>query len=128
MQLGEGIRKVGFRKWYERALIRSHFYLVTCIVCTVGVLSTIEVFGEATGADRLFDVFALALFGGLAVVSLRRYVSGMMHAEHTAHQATCTVCQSYGQLSVERETDDAQGARLHVRCKRCDHRWPIVLG
>lgn len=126
MQLGEGIRRLGFRKWYERTLIRSHFYLATCVVCTVGVLATAEAFGGASGKDRLFDAFALALFAGIAAVSLRRYVSGLMHAEHTANQATCAACQSYGQLRVEREDDD--GARLLVRCKRCHHGWSIMVG
>lgn len=123
MQLGEGIRKHGFRKWYEKALIQSHFYLVTAIVCTVGLLSVFEAFSEARGTDRLFDVLALALFGALGVYSLRRYLFLLMHAEHTANQATCEQCKTYGYLQVAEE--DIARERLLVRCKRCSHTWPM---
>lgn len=123
MQLGDGIRKVGFRKWYEKALIRSHFYLLTAIVCTVGLLSVFEVFNRVSGADRAFDVLALVLFGIVGVYSMRRYLYLLMHAEHSANQATCAQCKAYGALLVERE--DETGARLQVRCKRCSHRWAI---
>lgn len=123
MQLGDGIRTIGFRKWYEKALIHSHFYLLTAIVCTVGLLSVFEVFHRAQGADRLFDVLALVLFGVVGFFSLRRYLYLLMHAEHTANQATCEQCQAYGALLVERE--EAAGTRLQVRCKRCSHSWAI---
>lgn len=123
MQLGDGIRTVGFRKWYERVLIRSHFYLATCIVCTVGLLASMEAMRGTTGVDRAFDVVALVGFTLVAAVSLRRYLYLLMQAEHSANQATCSACKAYGQLVVDHE--DADGGRLHVRCKRCQHRWPI---
>lgn len=123
MQLGDGIRKLGFRKWYEKALIHSHFYLLTAIVCTVGLLSVFEVFNKARGTDRVFDVLALVLFGVVGFYSLRRYLFLLMHAEHTANQATCQQCQAYGALLVESE--DESRTRLQVRCKRCSHRWAI---
>lgn len=123
MQLGDGIRKFGFRKWYEKALIQSHCFLVTAIVCTVGLLSVFELFSEARGSDRLFDVLAVALFGIVGFYSLRRYLYLLMHAEHTASQATCAQCNTYGFLKVEQE--ERSGARLLVSCKRCSHRWPM---
>jgi predicted Zn finger-like uncharacterized protein len=123
MTLGDGIRKLGFRKWYERVLIRSHMYLLMTIICTVGLLLVVEVFSKARGADRAFDIMALILFTVVGAMSLRRYVYLLMHAENTANQAVCAQCQSYGQLQIEHE--DLQGHRLHVRCKRCQHRWPI---
>jgi ABC-type nickel/cobalt efflux system permease component RcnA len=124
MTLGDGIRKLGFRKWYERALIHSHLYLLMAILCTVGLLSVFEVFSRARGADRAFDLMALVLFTVVGALSLRRYLYLLMHAENTAHQAVCSKCQSYGYLQIEHE--DAHGHRLHVRCKRCQHRWPIT--
>jgi ABC-type nickel/cobalt efflux system permease component RcnA len=121
MTLGDGIRKFGFRKWYERVLIRSHLYLLMAILCTVGLLSVFEVFSRANAADRAFDLMALLLFGIVGALSLRRYVYLLMHAENTANQAICPSCESYGYLQINHEDTH----RLHVRCKRCQHRWPI---
>lgn len=123
MQLSEGIRKFGFRKWYERELIHSHLYLLMTILCTVGLLATFEALGRVRGIERAFDAAALALFAAVGGVSLRRYIYLLMHAENTANQAVCAQCKSYGVLQVEREEQAAQ--RLQVACKRCGHRWPI---
>jgi DNA-directed RNA polymerase subunit RPC12/RpoP len=123
MQLGEGIRTVGFRKWYERALIHSHLYLLLTILCTVGLLATFEVTGKAHGAERAFDLMALVLFAVVGGVSLRRYIFLLMHAENTASQAVCSDCKAYGALRVEQE--NRRSEQLVVACKRCGHRWPI---
>jgi hypothetical protein len=31
----DDIRKLGFRRWYERQLLESHACLVTCFLCTI---------------------------------------------------------------------------------------------
>lgn len=36
MRLADGIRKRGFRKWYEGELTRSHLRLVLVLLCAVG--------------------------------------------------------------------------------------------
>jgi predicted Zn finger-like uncharacterized protein len=123
MQLSEGIRTVGFRKWYERALIQSHLYLLLTLLCTVGLLATFEAFGQARGHDRLFDAMAVVLFGVVGGLALRRYIALLMRAEHTANQAVCPQCQTYGVLKVEEE--DRRERRLKVACKRCGHHWPM---
>ena len=92
-------------------------------MCTVGLLTVFEVFSTAKGADRIFDVLALVLFGIVGVFSLRRYLFLLMHAEYTANQATCAQCKTYGYLKVEQE--NASGSQLLVSCKRCSHRWPM---
>jgi hypothetical protein len=38
MKLAEGIRRHGFRKWYERELLQSHAHLVLCFLCVIGRL------------------------------------------------------------------------------------------
>jgi hypothetical protein len=114
---------LGFRKWYERALIQSHLYLLLTLMCTVGLLATFEIFGQAKGSDRIFDVMALILFSVVGGVALRRYLYLLMRAEHTAGQAVCSQCQSYGVLRVE--DDHRREGRVDVACKRCGHRWPI---
>jgi len=42
MELAEGIKKVGFRRWYERQLIESHAYLITGLLSSILVLGSIE--------------------------------------------------------------------------------------
>ncbi|MCU0773676.1 MAG: hypothetical protein MUC74_03975 [Ideonella sp.] len=126
MGLGEGIRKHGFRKWYERELIQGHAHLVLTILCAIGLLSVFEVFSTATLREKLFDVGALALFATVGIWSLRRYLYLLMHAEHTANQAVCAKCETYGRLAIAHE--DPGYRRLTVRCKRCGHEWPIIDG
>jgi hypothetical protein len=36
VRLVDGIRKLGFRKWYERELTRSHLRLVLVLLCASG--------------------------------------------------------------------------------------------
>ena len=37
MKLADGIRKHGFRKWYERELLQSHAHLVLTFLCAMGI-------------------------------------------------------------------------------------------
>ena len=126
MQLAEGIRKHGFRKWYERELIQSHAHLVLTILCTIGLLSVFEVFRKATPGEKLFDLGAIALFAAVGVWALRRYLYLLMHAENSANQAVCSACEAYGRLAVAAE--EAHGRRLRVRCTRCGHEWRMLDG
>jgi ABC-type nickel/cobalt efflux system permease component RcnA len=126
MGLGEGIRKHGFRKWYERELIQSHAHLVLTILCAIGLLSVFEVFSQASRSEKLFDLAALALFAAVGYWSLRRYLFLLTHAEHSANQAVCARCETYGRLAIAEEHPD--GRRLVVRCTRCGHQWPMVDG
>jgi predicted Zn finger-like uncharacterized protein len=126
MHLAEGIRKHGFRKWYERELIQSHMHLILTILCAIGLLSVFEVFRTATLGEKLFDLGAIGLFAGVGIWSLRRYLYLLMHAENTANQAVCSSCQAYGRLAIAQE--EAGGRRLMVRCTRCNHQWRMTDG
>jgi len=42
--LAEGIRKTGFRRWYERQLIESHLYFVTAVLSLIVVGAGLEGF------------------------------------------------------------------------------------
>jgi molybdopterin synthase catalytic subunit len=42
MLLSDGIRRIGFRKWYERTLLASHAHLVLCFLCLIGVFAAFE--------------------------------------------------------------------------------------
>lgn len=124
MGLAEGIRKHGFRKWYERELMQSHLHMLLLLFCTIGLLGAFEVFSRAaTVADQLSTVLSVLLCIGIGVWSMRRYLYLLLHAEKVANQAVCSQCQTYGRLSVVREDVPAQS--VNVRCTRCGHGWPI---
>jgi predicted Zn finger-like uncharacterized protein len=124
MELAEGIRKHGFRKWYERELLQSHLHMLLLLLCTIGLLGAFEVFSRAAPvADQVSTVLSVLLCIGIGVWSMRRYLYLLLHAEKVANQAVCSQCQTYGRLAVLHEDVPAQS--VSVRCKRCGHDWPI---
>ena len=133
MTPAEGIRKLGFRRWYERQLIESHVYFVTCILSMILVAVCAEQINwRAAGQD-------LALFGyliggtALAFASLRRYNFLLLRAECFGNQSTCRNCLTYGVVAVldagvadadqERNAPSADNSWIRVRCKKCGHEW-----
>ena len=124
MGLADGIRKHGFRKWYERELMQSHLHMLLLLLCTIGLLGAFEVFSrQAPLVDQLSIALSVLLCVAIGIWSMRRYLYLLMHAEAVANQAVCPQCQTYGRLAVQRE--DAPALRLSVRCKQCGHEWPI---
>jgi len=124
MRLADGIRKRGFRKWYEGELTRSHLRLVLVLLCAVGAIGTLELASrQAPMADRLGSLVLLLACGFIGAVSLRRYLFLLMRAEHAASQAICPQCQTYGRLELVR--DEPQHDRMEVRCRSCQHAWSM---
>jgi len=124
MTLSDGIRRIGFRKWYERTLLASHAHLVLCFLCLIGVFAAFEAAGRFTSvADRLTDVAAILVCTGVGIWALRRYLGLMARAESAAHQAECPNCHAYGRLELH--PPEAQGDAVEVRCRRCGHAWHI---
>ena len=122
MKLADGVRKHGFRKWYERELLQSHAMLALCFLCLIGIFASFEAASHPqTLVDKAFDVFAILLFGGVGVWSLRRYLYLLSHAEAVAHQADCPRCSEYARFNLMAEN----GELLRVRCKKCEHEWQI---
>jgi len=122
--LADGIRRRGFRKWYERELLASHAHLVLTFLCVIGVFAAFEVFDRSDStADQLTDVVAILLCAGVGIWAMRRYLFLLMHAETTANQAACPVCQTYGRFDVAAEVREAEP--LTVRCRHCSHHWKI---
>ena len=125
MNLPEGLRKHSFRKWYERELFSSHAHMLLLFLCTIGLLAAFEVYSKsASVSDQVIDVFAVILFSAVGVWSLRRYLYLLMHAEQVANQAVCPHCKTYGRFSLVE--DDRAGSQVRVRCKKCQHEWPIA--
>jgi hypothetical protein len=124
MKLAEGIRKHGFRKWYERELLQSHAHLLLTFLCTIGIFAAFEALGKFRSfSDQLTDIVAIMLCAAIGVWALRRYLYLLTHAEATAHQADCPACKAYGRFKLESE--DPRDGSVQVCCSKCQHRWTI---
>jgi hypothetical protein len=122
--LAEGIRRVGFRKWYERELLASHAHMLLAFLCVIALMAGMEAFHGASPARQLMNVGLVILSAAVGLWALRRYLYLLMHAEEVANQANCPGCAAYGKLKVEQE--DRRTGETLVCCKVCAHRWTIV--
>lgn len=124
MGLAEGIRKHGFRAWYERELLQSHLHMLLLLFCVIGLLGGFAVFSRAAPpADQASAALSIAACAGIGIWAMRRYLFLLMHAEHVARQAVCGQCEAYGRLDLLHV--DVGRQCIGVRCKRCGHAWPI---
>ena len=122
--LADGIRRVGFRKWYERELLSSHAHMLLAFLCVIALMASMEAFHGATSGQKLANVGFVVLSGGIGLWALRRYLYLLMHAEEVANQANCPKCTTYGSLTLVEENRSNGDAR--VCCKKCAHQWTIV--
>jgi predicted Zn finger-like uncharacterized protein len=126
MKLAEGIRRHGFRKWYERQLLQSHGHLALTFLCMVGVFAAIDGMRGATGwVERSEEVLTALVCSAAGLWALRRYLWLLQHAELAANQADCPQCKAYGRLELVQS--DASGDRVVVRCRGCGHSWRIEI-
>lgn len=124
MQLAQGIRRHGFRKWYERTLLASHAHLVLVVLCLLGLFAAFEGASSSTGTGhKLANYGAVLLCAAAALWALRRYLWLMGRAESAANQADCPQCKAYGRLELV--AAEAGGDVVRVRCKGCGHHWTI---
>ncbi len=124
VSLAEGIRKHGFRKWYERRLLACHAHLVLVLLCLLGLLVAMEAASRFhSWADQIVDGVSLLLCVGVGLWALRRYLTLLLQAEITARQAECARCTTYGRLELLQS--DASGDHVQVKCRNCGHAWHI---
>lgn len=124
MRLVDGIRTVGFRKWYRSELTRSHLSLVLLLLCAIGALVTLELIGrQAPMSDRIGSLVLLLACAGMGAVALRRYLFLLMRAEQAARQAVCPECATYGRIDLAE--GDPRPLRMDVRCRSCRHVWSM---
>jgi len=128
-----GIRKLGFKRWFERQLIESHVYLVTFFLCLILVIAVFEQLGSRAGGLERALMFAAIIGGGaLGIVSFNRYIALLFRALRLAERSTCKNCGAYARFSVLDSTrvhvgDDAgDGVWLKVKCKACGHDWTMA--
>lgn len=122
--LADGIRKVGFRKWYERELLSSHAHMLLALFCAIALMGTVELFQGGTFGDKLLNVVLFIVSAVVGLWALRRYLYLLSHAEALADQANCPVCAAYGLLNVVDEPSRAEGVR--VKCRKCSHEWTLL--
>ncbi len=124
MKLAAGIRKHGFRKWYERQLLRSHAHMALTFICMIGLVAAFEAASMFRGwIDQVIDVVAILVCGATGLWALRRYLYLLMHAENVAHQAACPSCGTYARFKLVQA--DALDERARVCCRQCGHEWTI---
>ncbi len=124
MKLAPGIRKHGYRKWYERELMRSHAHMLLTLFCLLGGLAAFEAATHfRSRIDQLIDYAAAAVCLITGFWATRKYLYLLLHAESVANQADCPSCATYGRFRLEGA--DVLGNQARVCCRNCDHRWTI---
>lgn len=121
--LADGIRTVGFRKWYERELLSSHAHLLLTLLCAIALMATVELFHDGSATEKLMNVGLFVVSGAVGLWALRRYLYLLLHAEYVAEQARCPHCAEYGRLSLVDE--DRRSGTTRVRCRKCSHEWTL---
>jgi len=122
-RLAEGVRRFGFRKWYERELLSSHAHLLLTLLCSIALIGMLEVFKGGTLEEKLLDVLLFIASGAIGLWALRRYLYLLMHAEEVANQANCPDCGTYARFEVLGE--DRHSGHTEVRCRACTRAWSI---
>jgi predicted Zn finger-like uncharacterized protein len=124
MTLADGIRKHGFRKWYERELLQGHAHMVLCVLSVLGLMAAFESATHPHGlADQWADFATALLCFASGLWALRRYLYLLAHAESVAHQADCPHCGTYGRMELTQA--NAAGDEVQVRCRKCGKGWRI---
>ncbi len=132
MELADRIRKRGFKKWYERQLIESHAYLVTCFLCMILVAALLEEVNFRAPGLKLFVTLGWIIGGGLVgVFSWLRYRTIMVAAERFGGRSVCEQCKAYAKFDIVESggspsTPDSEPEPwLRVKCRKCGHGWTM---
>jgi hypothetical protein len=134
MELSEGIRKIGFRRWYERQLVESHLYFVSSLLCLVAVLASLEGFSLRTPWWETILRFAVIAAGSFVFIwTLCRYLLMLRFAQQAAGRSVCEKCAAYGAfelIGVTRYHTPQDGVEevaesVDVRCRKCGHQWTL---
>ncbi|MBC8023193.1 MAG: hypothetical protein H7Y14_08750 [Burkholderiales bacterium] len=130
------IRKLGFRRWYERQLIDCHAALVTCFLCGLTIAVLLEQVNLVDFGWRPLMMLMIVLAAGLlGWYAFRRYITVLQRAERYGERSNCPGCKEYGRFVVEatgmdqypdaaaRAVAPLESAWLRVRCKKCETVW-----
>jgi hypothetical protein len=130
------ISRLGFRKWYERELIKSHAALVTCFLCGVLVAALLEQVNLRTlGWANASAIVVVVVAAFLGWGSWRVYITHLNRAERYGERSTCPQCADYGRFKVLATGTDpvpSEGALavapldytwMRVECRKCGAGW-----
>ncbi|MDH3286465.1 MAG: hypothetical protein OEP48_01880 [Betaproteobacteria bacterium] len=133
MELVEGIRKIGFRRWYERQLLQSHLYLASALLCLVAVLAALEGFhSREVSFDFFIGLVGILVGGAIGSWAFLRYIRMLVAAQYAADRSVCAKCKTYGVLEATgspmhagSQDADVEIAPTRVRCRKCANEWTI---
>ena len=130
------IRRIGFRKWYERQLIDCHLALVTCFLCGIVIAACFEGVSFRDFGTRTATMIAVILAATvLGWVSWRRYITVLERAERYGERSNCPECNAYGLFEVTNSGVDTipgptatavaplEVAWMRVKCRKCSALW-----
>jgi hypothetical protein len=123
-RLADGVRRVGFRKWYERELLASHAHMLLAFLSVIALLASMEAFRDASPSEKVLDALFIIVCAGVGLWALRRYLFLLMRAEEIANQASCVACGEYGRFNVVAENRSHD--ETEVCCRKCAHKWVIA--
>jgi hypothetical protein len=131
-----GIRALGFRKWYERELIKCHAALVTCFLCGITVAALLEQVNVLEFGWKPLSMLMI-VFAAIAVgwASWRTYITVLQRAELYGQRSNCPGCNAYGRFRVLASGEDPTPSAaalavaplptswLRVECRKCGTSW-----
>lgn len=129
------IRRLGFRRWYERELIKSHAALVTCLLSGLTLAALMESLFGTTGWTFVSMVGIAFAAGAIGWLSWRSYITILQRAELYGERSNCPSCNAYGRFTVLTTGMDQEPGRvaeavaplnaawLRVQCKQCGTAW-----
>jgi hypothetical protein len=127
MHIAPYIAQHGFRRWYERELIRGHSHLLMLLLCAIGVMGAIEAFGQLHGPSRLLMVLGVLVAAAVGAWAMRRYMYHLGRAEGLANQADCPHCGTYARWQLAEDANEqGSGLTMKVCCRHCQGRWTIL--
>ncbi len=120
IETARSIARLGFKRWYERQLIESHAWLVTCLLCGVAIAASLEMVNLKDPGATIVTLAFVFVAGLVVMHGFRRYRDLMALAEQLASHSTCSACNSYAKF---RPMDE--NARMKVQCRKCGHEWTL---
>ena len=72
--LAEAVTRIGFRKWYERELLRGHAHMLLALLSVIALLGSMEAFRGASVAAKLMDVGFMIVCAAVGYWAMRRYL------------------------------------------------------
>lgn len=136
MEPATSIRRLGFRRWYERKLIDAHLALVTCFLSVITLAACLEaVRFDELGWQQAALLAVVAASSWVAALSWRRYMRVLGLAERYGQRSTCPSCGAYARFEVlhagASEIPGGPGEAgvpqfdvwMRLQCRKCGHAW-----